>query len=574
MLQGLEGYASTTCVAYSSGAWRNAVAANMRVVEQAEKDGRVADMLACDCRETPRAKWTFSQKINCPRLGVPALRTATPPGAGLTSADIPTADEDWDHLADTVERAYLESQEIAYLGLADEATTERTLLADPHLLLARKIAFAGCRRDASQKPVAKLLAVAPGFQAIKDDGQFCATELDALQKNATGTVLARLSAQLGGVDAGQTRSSASLDAVRSGTLSLSGPIAQLYCPPGATGGEESLVVKLDGTSLQTSTASPYLFSPLDIDLAAALEAAHPGATAGLTQATLTIERAGAPCGGYWGASPTPLLSLDLSFGEDRLVIMNPSVNADTSRLVVLKLDAGTFTPVFDVTHAQALAWYPWVFLRNQNQVAVSLTNFGGWGIFDSTGHLSVTDSGSSARDRPTKGSHNGKYRIHVTSDFIPTTVVYDNATQAPVEYYSPSNFGAVHGPSSVGPAGEILYRVDSVDETSSNWFVHRLGVAGSIPLSFTGCDSGAFGVGGDKVYLHCASTFVEVDLGTGATRTLTAPLSIANNGAFVTETGGILYLEGADVHRVDIAANSNTIIGTVPLVSGPAELVP
>jgi len=98
---------------------------------------------------------------------------------------------------------YQEATLLAYEGLGAPASTERAPLADPHLKLARSLAFAGCRRDDTQKPVARLLAVVPGLPALHDDAQYCATSLGARQTNASGGLVAQLAASLGGVDADQ-----------------------------------------------------------------------------------------------------------------------------------------------------------------------------------------------------------------------------------------------------------------------------------------------------------------------------------------------------------------------------------
>jgi hypothetical protein len=55
-----------------------------------------------------------------------------------------------------------------------------------------------------------------------------------------------------------------------------------------------------------------LQTQLDIVVQAALTAAGVADTA--AQTTLTVERAGQPCDGYWGGNPAPLLSLSLNLG--------------------------------------------------------------------------------------------------------------------------------------------------------------------------------------------------------------------------------------------------------------------
>jgi hypothetical protein len=62
-----------------------------------------------------------------------------------------------------------------------------------------------------------------------------------------------------------------------------------------------------------------------IEMASALQTARVADDA--FEAPLTIERVGAPCAGFWGESPAPLLQLDLSFSDDMRVTVSDVRNA-------------------------------------------------------------------------------------------------------------------------------------------------------------------------------------------------------------------------------------------------------
>ncbi|MEI6828142.1 MAG: hypothetical protein WCK54_21325 [Desulfuromonadales bacterium] len=178
--------------------------------------------------------------------------------------------------------------------------------------------------------------------SVKDAAQYCGTMLQAQTKNLAGTVIDTLVPNLGGVSAGQKRAGGSIKATKNAKLVLNGPIQAMKCPAGSASGE-TLTIKLDGTTLRSGLTAPYLSSPLEIDIAAALQTAHPNATTTLTQAVLVLERTGSTCGDFWGINPVPLLSLTLTFTERKIVYdiaysgSNPligneifSINADGS----------------------------------------------------------------------------------------------------------------------------------------------------------------------------------------------------------------------------------------------------
>ncbi len=173
--------------------------------------------------------------------------------------------------------------------------------------------------------------------AVTTAAQYCGTLLQAQAKNAAGSVTATLAPGLGGVSAGNQRTSGSIDVAKDGTLVLSGPIRALQCPgasTGSTGGTESLQIKLGSTVLQTLTAAPYLATDLVIDIAQALQAAGINASS-FTGGALTVTRTGSPCGGFWGDNPAPLLTLNLTSGTcsppgDYQFCITPIVRSDGS----------------------------------------------------------------------------------------------------------------------------------------------------------------------------------------------------------------------------------------------------
>lgn len=176
-----------------------------------------------------------------------------------------------------------------------------------------------CRNAQNQDELISLMGTLESPEAVKKAAQYCGTSLSVQARDSLGAVTAQLAQPLGGVDAGNTRVTDYLVASKTGRLSLNGPIMALRCPTGSGSGSENLLIKIDGTTIQTLISPPYLNNPLEINLAQALEAAHPGATANLTFASLTVERTGASCGGFWGNNPAPLLQLTLQVAPPKII---------------------------------------------------------------------------------------------------------------------------------------------------------------------------------------------------------------------------------------------------------------
>jgi hypothetical protein len=169
-----------------------------------------------------------------------------------------------------------------------------------------------CRDSGNHDELIMLMALMNQPQALQNAAQYCGSQLNAAATDSAGQATATLDAALGGVSAGQTRTSGTLHVAANGRLRLSGPIRALSCPAGSSGAE-SLVLQLNGTTVQTLATAPYLASPLELQLPQILQAA--GLDAGnFSAGTLTVVRSGNPCNGFWGATPAPLLTLNLSSG--------------------------------------------------------------------------------------------------------------------------------------------------------------------------------------------------------------------------------------------------------------------
>lgn len=146
--------------------------------------------------------------------------------------------------------------------------------------------------------------------AVRAAAHYCGVQLNAISKDASDETVATLSSPLGGVSAGLENTSGSLSVASDGTLELSGPILTLGCPAGYSG-TESLELNLNGTPIQTLVTGNYLVSSLTLQVADLLSAAGI-LPENFSQATLTLERTGNPCNGFWGEAPSPLLTLTLS----------------------------------------------------------------------------------------------------------------------------------------------------------------------------------------------------------------------------------------------------------------------
>lgn len=226
-----------------------------------------------------------------------------------------------------------------------------------------------CRNTANYDELIYLMTTMDSPEAVKTAAQYCGTVLTAQAKDTQGTVTAELAQPMGGVSAATTITSGNLNVDKTSILVLNGPIQALQCPSAYAGGSEGLTISLDGTTITTLSSAPYLNNPLPIDLATALEAAHPGATASLTSATLTVSRTGTPCNGFWGSNPSPMLSLTLSMAEPKIAF----VRSPNSDIYVMNSDGSGITQLTSGTENDiSPAWSPdrsrIVFARGVNGV--------------------------------------------------------------------------------------------------------------------------------------------------------------------------------------------------------------
>jgi len=183
--------------------------------------------------------------------------------------------------------------------------------AQPELLETMLEApWRACRNTGSYTELIELMEAMDGAEEIQEAAQYCGTVLQAESRNGSGEVVASVAEALGGVSASEVRSSASLGIETTGTIRLSGPIRALACPAGSVGGSELLELRLGNQLLQSFASGPYLNNLLELNIPQAFQ------TAGInpeqfTTATLGVYRVGAPCAGFWGDAPQPLLSLTL-----------------------------------------------------------------------------------------------------------------------------------------------------------------------------------------------------------------------------------------------------------------------
>ena len=213
-----------------------------------------------------------------------------------------------------------------------------------------------CRNTANYDELIYLMATMDSPEAVKTAAQYCGTVLIAQAKDSQGTVTAELAQPMGGVSAVVKMTSGTLSVDKTSILVLNGPIQALQCPSNMSGGSESLTITLDGTTISTLTSAPYLNNPLGIDLATALEAAHPGNTSNLTQATLTIERTGTPCNGFWGSNPSPLLTLTLSLAQSKIAFVYFDSQNGLQKIGVINPDGSGLTYL---TSGYQESWPKW-----------------------------------------------------------------------------------------------------------------------------------------------------------------------------------------------------------------------
>lgn len=184
-----------------------------------------------------------------------------------------------------------------------------------------------CRDSGHYDKLMELMQATGGSEAVKSAAQYCGTQLAVQSLAADSAALdSTQGSPLGGTTASALRSGASLQIDAAGRLVLQGPIRALGCPVGVEATPEALELRLNGQLLQSIPPGPYLTSALTLNLADALRSAGIDA-AGFTTGTLTLHRAGSPCSGFWGAAPSPLLTLTLERGRSVVLVFTPGTSS-------------------------------------------------------------------------------------------------------------------------------------------------------------------------------------------------------------------------------------------------------
>lgn len=388
------------------------------------------------------------------------------------------------------ESAQIKNEVLALNPLAAVRSTvnsEVSQRAQPGLLDAMLQApWERCRNTANYDELVYLMTTMDSPDAVKTAAQYCGSVLDAQTKGSSGSLTDQLAQPLGGVSAGEKRTSGSIKADKTGTISISGPIQALKCPDNYfyAGGSESLTINLDGTTIQTLDSPPYLNNSLVIDIATALEAAHPGNTSKLTQATLTIERTGTPCNGFWGANPSPLLTLNLSLSKVKKIaferngdiyVINPDGSNETQ--LTSGTDADDRTPTWSPDRTR-LAFTRYIYDATNGWVAnIYVMNADGSGITALTSGTAYhsgspkwsPDGSRIAFGRTVVGQGWGDVYV-MNSDGSGITRLTNGA------YQVLSNYGPSWSPDSSRIA---FYRFDNVSTVITGWDICVMNADGS-----------------------------------------------------------------------------------------------
>ena len=156
--------------------------------------------------------------------------------------------------------------------------------------------------------------------------QYCGASMTAKIMDAQLSQVRRQLAQpMGGVRPGVDRARDVISARRGETLRLQGPLLALQCPPRTNNTNDALAVYIEGREVRRETVSPYAGSPIDLSIDTLISTANAD-PATVQSLTLTVQRIGDACGGYWGAHPAPLLTLTLELGAKLGVKMLPGAN--------------------------------------------------------------------------------------------------------------------------------------------------------------------------------------------------------------------------------------------------------
>lgn len=342
-----------------------------------------------------------------------------------------------------------------------------------------------CRDSGNFDKLIELMQLMDGPQAVKSAAQYCGTQLAA-----RGT--AAMDPAIGGVSAGRQVTAGSVSVQADGQLQLSGPIRALQCPAGSAGGSESLQIRLGSTVLQTLTAAPYLASTLEIDIAGALRAANLEA-ATFTGATLTLHRMGSPCGGFWGDSPQPLLTLDLSgnvcvppAGRDHCVTVLADLDSSDrdfhSPIAISNRNGHVYLAGIQGGSTRASIW-------NRGRVTALPDDFYGFGGRNSAA-LALADDGSVAGIQVSLANDGITVTSFMPAVFNPAsgrlTELLDNAVQVSesMPQANWSGYGLVRslGSMTISPQGRVTFTVFE-EPNGYGWAGADLGWCGQVRLS-------------------------------------------------------------------------------------------
>ena len=251
------------------------------------------------------------------------------------------------------------------VALRSTLNTEVTQRAQPAVVVALlKAPWRRTRNTGNYDELISLKTSVGDMASLKDAAQYSGTELTVEALDNQNQLLSTLTG-LGGVSAGQNRVTGGLPVKMDGSVRLTGPIKALSCPVGFTSSEE-LVLRFAGVEVRRLSAAPYLTSALQLNISD-LRAAAGLAPENISSQPLTLERTGAACAGYWGASPLPLLTVTLDFASPKKVAFihqtRDQNNVDASTLNVMNADGSGITalPLLNSRHAflgGQMSWSP------------------------------------------------------------------------------------------------------------------------------------------------------------------------------------------------------------------------
>lgn len=191
---------------------------------------------------------------------------------------------------------------------------------------ARKHAFESCRAASDQTPAGRLLQRVPQNAAVQHDARYCAAKIDYEVLDHAGGTASNGSFQLPAFDSADGAGVPLVQAGPDDTLSLSGPLPALHCPPALDGSApasietENLIISVAGKTGEVEVARQasdsqgnLLASPKSFTIKSLLS------SAGLDLATaanveLHIARDSPGCNGLYGSSPVRLFTVTVSLG--------------------------------------------------------------------------------------------------------------------------------------------------------------------------------------------------------------------------------------------------------------------